>query len=45
VEYLVSDYAMTDSTVVIVALLPSDERYAHGRENLPITWDNDGWGN
>lgn len=36
VEYLVRSYAMTDSTVVIQELLPADERFTHGREQLPI---------
>jgi hypothetical protein len=36
VEYLVRHYAITDSTVVINELMPSDERFPHGRESLPI---------
>lgn len=35
-EYLVSRFSVTDSTVVVEALLPVDERYRMGRADLPI---------
>ncbi len=36
-EYLAARFSVTDSTIVIEELLPSDERFRTGRENLPIT--------
>ena len=36
-EYLVRRFSVTDSTVVIQELHPSDERYRFGRKDLPVT--------
>lgn len=36
VEYLVTSYTLSDSTVVISGLSPSDQRFVQGREALPI---------
>lgn len=36
-EYLVRRFTVTDSTVVIQELLPSDQRYRFGRQNIPVT--------
>ena len=36
-EYLVSRFSVTDSTIVIEGLLPSDERFRTGRNELPIS--------
>ena len=41
VEYLVGWYTLTDSTVVIEELLPADQRYVQGREQLPIAIPRD----
>jgi hypothetical protein len=36
-EYLVRRFSVTDSTVAIEELHPSDQRFRFGREKLPIT--------
>ena len=36
-EYLVTRFSVTDSTVVIEELSPSDERFRFQRESLPMT--------
>jgi hypothetical protein len=40
-EYLVKRFSVTDSTVVIEELLPSDEQFRMGRESLPTAISRD----
>jgi hypothetical protein len=40
-EYMVQRFSVTDSTIVIEELMPSDERYRYGRSSLPINVQKD----